>query len=202
MANKALDLRDSSGRIEDGTATTNRFVSFLFREGGGKFPMGHEAGEEKLVINQGKADAFAHRIKVNDEPTWNPVKGSFSGLLYDNRTNLLLLPALSNPFGGTWTVGGVTFAPVTTVGNLINMDGTSVAAVYPVGTARKNLVIFSLLWDGDAADWGLRYPACHFPPEQVEISDDFPSTFAAAFENYGPVEKITAHNTATTEIVS
>lgn len=202
MANKALTLRDSSMRIEDGTPTTNQYVQVLFREGGGSFPMGHERGEEQLVMHQGKADANSHRIKINDEPIWSPVKGSFSGLLYDSKTNLLLLPALSNPFGGTWTVGGVTFAAVTSLGSLVNMDGTSVAAVVPVDSERNNLVITSLLWDGDSADWGIRYTGCHYPPEQVEISDDFPTTFAAAFECFGTITKITAHNTATTEITS
>jgi hypothetical protein len=203
MANKVFSLRDSSMRIYDGTASTPQYVSMLFREGGADLPMGHEPGEERLIMHQGKADANSHRIKINDEPTYQPLKGSFSGLLYDSKTNNLILPALSNPFAGTWTVGAATFAPVTSGGNIVNMDGTSVAAVLPVGGERNNLVNVEILWDSDGTDWGLKYTACHFPADKIVISDDFPTKFKAEFDCYGTVSKLaTNHTTPATEITS
>ncbi len=202
MANKVFTLRDASLWIIDGTAATPQYVQVLFREGGGEFPLGHERGEEQIMMHQGKADSNTHRVKINDEPTWQPISGSFSGLLYDNRNNLLLLPALSNPFTGTWTVGAATFAPVTSPGNLVNMEGTGVASAVPVDSERNNLVNLEILWDGDTTDWGLKYSGCHFPPEKLSISDDFPTTFSASFDCYGPVTKITAHATPATEITS
>lgn len=198
MANKVFSFRDSILRIYDATSGTPNYVVAKFRESGLECPIAYPLPEEQLMLNQNKADSLIHYMRVSDEKAYQPIEGSFSGLLYDTATHLLLLPALGNALGngGTWTVGSATtFVAVTSPGTRENLDGSAVTCPLPVGTEGKNLVNLEILWDGDSADWGLQMKAVQFPGDQIKLDDSSPTKFSCQFKVFGTITKITSFTT-------
>lgn len=201
MANKVFSHRDGILRIYDATGTPN-YVVAKFIETDFSCPMNADRGEEELMLNQEKADTNIHWMKKSDKPIFMPVDFSFSGLIYDTHTALLLWPALCNPDNAsTWTVGAATtYVSVSAPGSRTNMEGTSVTCPLPVDVD-KFFINIEYLLDGDSADMGRQLKACHIAAKDIDLDFGIPGKFKVKGKCYGAMAKITSF-TAGTETTS
>jgi hypothetical protein len=193
--------RDAVVRVYDQTTPTPLYVTASFL-GNLEGPLGRDRPAEVVQINHGKGDAKIHHNIPTDSALFEPQQITFDGKLYDTDVTDDLLIALSNPFDdATWKPGGAsTFTGVTTLGTVINADGTSVTLPIPKDAHRAaHLVNIEILW---GADWGLRFKGVFFEASGIRIpkGDEADSTFSCTGTVYGVIEKITAFTTPATEI--
>lgn len=193
-------LRGTEARIYDETASTALYARIHFIDGTLSYSLRRPRSEEKVILNQGKADALIHSNIVTDQPTYEPMDLSISALLHADKTIADTLVAM-NPFDATWTPGGTsTFVTVTAMGTADNAEGTAITLPLPADSHRAAyLTILEVLLDpGSTTKHMTQFAGVFWEQVNLEVSEGT-GTLTAEAKVYGAITAGTAF-TAGTEI--
>jgi hypothetical protein len=139
MADELVQSKDTEYRIYDGSTPPN-YVVGRYIQTGDSIPGSPPRPAERTYLDRGQGNSFTRRLSEDDTVIFDAVPFTINFML--NEGMLDFIRALGNPDGASpWTVGGVTFTPVTTIGSRINGRGDLVVCPLPADAVRRNFLI-------------------------------------------------------------